>query len=330
VKAIKLVANSPVPPGNPLEAFLLAWGKDFEQKTGGRYTVEVIGGGALASTTESYDALVGGVADIAVFQPPMTQKPFPIANIPVLFWGPVPGETMSKAWYEDIYKKGYLDKDLAEIKVLSVFTGPTGDIETINPINTLADLNGVKLANAQGPDCVEFAKRLGAVSVIAGPPDIYLMLQKGIADGMFGAIPMVKEFHCDDFVKYMLPIQVTHMSHVVGMNRDVYNKMPDDVKKIVDAMAADESYGLDCARAFDVWYTEGLQYFLDKGGKRIEWSPADIAKMNEVAGAIWQENVANLEGQGVPAKKVCDEFYNAMKALGAKPAEIAVGYMPGT
>jgi hypothetical protein len=51
--------------------------------------------------------------------------------------------------------------------------------------------------------------------------------------------------------------------------------------------------------------------------------------VNEIAGALWQEEVAKLESKGVPAKKVCDELYNAMKALGAKPSEIAFGYTPG-
>jgi TRAP-type C4-dicarboxylate transport system substrate-binding protein len=329
-KVTKLTIANYLPPGNPIEEMLNAWKQDFEAKTGGKYTVEIVSGGALAPLPQSYDALTGGITDISFFSPPMIQKPFPVANLPVLFWGPVSAELMTKAWINSVYRKGYLDKDLEGVKVLATFIGPVGDIETVNRINTLAELKGVKLSNAQGAVCIEFAKRLGAVSVMAPPPDIYVMLQKGITNGLFGSAPMLKEFHLTEFVKYMLPIKVSHMSHVLGMNKDVYNKMPADVKAIVDAMAADDKYSLMAPQGWDEWYNDGVQYFLDQGGKMVEWSKEDMAKVNEIARALWQEEVDKLESQGVPAKKVCDELYNAMKALGAKPSDIAFGYTPGS
>jgi hypothetical protein len=150
--------------------------------------------------------------------------------------GALPQPIYSPKSYHDIYKKGYLDEELAEVKVLTLYWGPVGDVNTVNPVNTVAELEGLKVANAQGATCIELMDRLGAVSVLAGPPDIYLMLQKGIADAMFGAVPMILEFHLDEFIQYLLPIQTTHMSHVVGLNLDVYNSMPDDVKKIIDEM----------------------------------------------------------------------------------------------
>jgi TRAP-type C4-dicarboxylate transport system substrate-binding protein len=323
-----LAAASYLPPGNPIEVMLSTWGADLQEKTGGRYTVEVVSGGALATLPECYDAVVGGVADIAVIAPPMIEKPFPLTELPVLFWGPTTSELMSKAWMKNVYEAGYLDEEWQDIKVMMSFIGPVGDIETVEPINTIADMEGLKLANAQGPICVEFAKRLGAVSVLAGPPDIYLMLQKGIADGMFGSAPMIMEFNLNEFVNYMLPIQVSHMSHIIGMNQDTYAKMPDDVKKIVDEMCADEEYSLIDPRGWDDWYNQGVQFLIDGGGEKIEWSEADIAKLNEIAGALWEEEMVRLEGEGYPAREVCDALYKGMEELGATPEEIALGYRP--
>jgi TRAP-type C4-dicarboxylate transport system substrate-binding protein len=283
--------------------------------------------------TDSYDALVGGVADIAFFPPPMIEKPFPIATIPALFWSSVSAETMSKAWFNSVYKKGYLDKDFSAIKILMAFIGTPGDIETIKPVNTIDDLKGVKLANAQGPICIELADKLGAVSVTAGPPDAYLMLQKGIVDGVFVSALGLKEFHWWDFVKYMLPIQVSHMSHIVGMNLDVFNKMPDDVKTIVNDMAADEKYSLITPKGHDALYNDAVQSFLTEGGgQKITWDKASMDKLNEIIAPLWSENIAKLQAQeqgGVQVKQVVDELYNAMKALGVEPSAIAYGYTPG-
>jgi TRAP-type C4-dicarboxylate transport system substrate-binding protein len=323
-----LSINNPTPPGNPMEAMLLRWAKDFEEKTGGRYEVEVVSGGALGDTMGAYDSLIGGVADIAFFQPPMIEKPFPLCEIPVLFWGPAPADIFTKVWYHDIYKKGYLDEELAEVKVLTLYWGPVGDVNTVNPVNTVAELEGLKVANAQGATCIELMDRLGAVSVLAGPPDIYLMLQKGIADAMFGAVPMILEFHLDEFIQYLLPIQTTHMSHVVGLNLDVYNSMPDDVKKIIDEMANDDEYGVSAAREGQAWYGDGLDYAFAHGCTYCEWSDEEMAKLHEVAGAIWEEEMVKLDGMGIPGREVCDIMYNGAVAMGADPAEIAFGYTP--
>jgi hypothetical protein len=120
------------------------------------------------------------------------------------------------------------------------------------------------------------------------------------------------------------------MSHVVGMNWDVYNNMPADVQEIVDEMAADIEYSLMAPRGWDFWYDDALQYFFDGGGVKIEWSAADITELNEIAAILWEEVLADLEAQGISARQVCDALYNAMMALGATPAEIAVGYTPGS
>jgi len=329
VKATKLTAANYLPPTNSVVEALETFGNDLSERSNGMYYIEVVSGGALVPMPGSYDAIVGGVADIAIFPPPMTEKPFPVTELPVMYWGPVSSQTMSKAWFNSVYKQGYLDDELKEIKPLMAFVGTVGDIATINPINSLAELEGVKLANAQGPICIELMDRLGAVSVLAGPPDVYQMLEKGIAEGEFVSALGIKEFHWSDFVRYALPIKLSHMSHIVGMNLDVYNKMPDDVKKAVDEMSMDEKYSLITPKGHDEYYQGAVQMFHDEGGTDITWSDADIAKLNEVAGAIWEEEMVRLEGDGHPAREVCDALYNALKDLGVDPADIAVGYTPG-
>jgi len=328
VKAIKLVAATYQNAGNPSDLALQKWGKDFEEKTGGRYTVEVVPGGSVASITESYDALVGGLADIMFFSPAMVEKPFPVISETTNFWEGVTGDMITKAFFENIYKKGYLASETADFKLLTTFVGPTGDITTVNPINTLADLKGVKLANIQGATCVELATQLGAVSVQAAPPDLYTDLQKGIVEGCFATAINIQELNTNEFVKYILPIRVSHMGHMIGMNLDTYNKMPADVKAIVDEMAQDEQYALVAPAKWDDMYSTSLKYFLDNGGKEIEWSDADMTKVNEIAASIWQAQNAKLEAQGVPAMEVCDELYNGLKALGADTSDIAIGYTP--
>jgi hypothetical protein len=120
------------------------------------------------------------------------------------------------------------------------------------------------------------------------------------------------------------------MSHVIGMNQDVFNRMPDDVKKIVDEMWQDDTYTSIVTRGFDVWYQDAVVYFDEVGGVEIEWSEEDMATLNEIAGAIWEEEMVRLEDMGKPAREVCDALYNAIASLGADPADIAFGYNTGS
>jgi hypothetical protein len=53
-----------------------------------------------------------------------------------------------------------------------------------------------------------------------------------------------------------------------------------------------------------------------------------MAKLHEVAGAIWEEEMVKLDGMGIPGREVCDIMYNGAVAMGADPAEIAFGYTP--
>jgi TRAP-type C4-dicarboxylate transport system substrate-binding protein len=60
------------------------WAREFEKLTNGRYQVEVVHGGALASIPKSYDAVATGIADIAQFIPQDTDRPFPMSNVVAL------------------------------------------------------------------------------------------------------------------------------------------------------------------------------------------------------------------------------------------------------
>ena len=56
------------------------------------------------------------------------------------------------------------------------------------------------------------------------------------------------------------------------------------------------------------------------------WSDADIAEVNSAFSKITQKVIDDTAAQGLPAKEMVDEYYNALKAQGV--ANPIIGYTP--
>jgi TRAP-type C4-dicarboxylate transport system substrate-binding protein len=323
----KLTFANWLPPMNPCSKVYDQWAKDFEAKTGGRYTVEVVHGGALAAIPEAYDKVANGIVDISMFVAQDVQKPFPVTNMSALPWSHLPGQVYTEAWFKNVFSKGYLDKEFSNLKIVMQYWGPGEDLLTMDAINSVADLQGKKIMGGGGVK-PEIYKQLGAVWVMGGPPDAYEMLQKNMVRGIAISGLGLQEFHWADYIKYIIePMRMTGVMHTVAMNLDVYKKMPADIKAIFDGMNADGKYSIKASGDFEAAYAATVADWLKSGaGTSIKWSPDEVAKLNAVVAPISDEQIKTLEGQGVPAKEIINNFYSGLKALGVDNP--AVGYTP--
>jgi hypothetical protein len=104
----------------------------------------------------------------------------------------------------------------------------------------------------------------------------------------------------------------------VGMNRDVYADMPDDVKQIVDEMDKDAKYSTMAAEILHSEYTATMDRFLSEVATVIEWSDEDEAKLDEICAGIFDEWIAEKEAMGLPAREIVTDYYNALKAVGVE------------
>jgi TRAP-type C4-dicarboxylate transport system substrate-binding protein len=326
---IKLVFNNWFQPPGVTDFSLIfeQFGKDFEAATGGRYTVEVVHGGTLAGVPDAFDAVNNGIADMGVFVPQDTNAPVPMYNLFTLPWGTATC-TQASLSQKAVWKKGYLDKDLNNVRLMFMFASTSqDDLLTADPVNSLAEMKGYKIGMGGGVR-IDLYKSLGAVPVFSGPSDVYSMIQKGIVNGSFYSAWGVYMTHEDEYLHYLInACRFGRVSMPVGVNKDVYNKMPDDVKKILDNMDADDKYTRMCGDFMTKDYEKVLGQYLDSGdGKKIDWSADDIAKVNTAFSEIIQKVISDTAAQGLPAKAMVDDYYNALKANGV--ANPIIGYTP--
>jgi len=328
----KLVMNNWFQPPeiSPISGTFEEWAREFEEKTGGKYSVEVVHGGALAGVPDAYDALNNGIADIGCFVPQDTNVPFPMQHLFTLPWAKASCTEATKALY-DVYKQGYLDPDYDDtnVKLIYMFSSSSqDDLLTAKPVNSIADMKGLKVAMGGGTR-IDIFKDLGAAPVFCPAPDVYSMLQKGIVEGSFFSAYGIYMTHEEEFLFYLInPMRMFRVSMMIGINKDVYNKLPDDVKAVIDELDKDAKYSLKCAAVMDRDYNEVMDKYLGPGGEGTpcDWSAEDIATLDDICATYFESIVAETDAMGLPASEMAAAYYNALKAAGVEnPAH---GYTP--
>ena len=117
---------------------------------------------------------------------------------------------------------------------------------------------------------------------------------------------------------------------VIGMNMDAYNKLPDDVKAILEDIDKDAQFSAKLSKTTEdlttITQEEFLSGKLSGPGTNIDWSDADKAKLAAAIEPFWDEWIAEKEAKGLPGKEVIDEFYYGLQDLGFENP--ALGYTP--
>jgi len=72
------------------------------------------------------------------------------------------------------------------------------------------------------------------------------------------------------------------------------------------------------ARTFDVYNEKGFAYARQRGVETIEWSEAELKKMDKMTAPIFNTWVNRLEAKGLPGKKGLTELYQALEKYGVK------------
>lgn len=244
------------------------WAKKIEEDSKGRLKVEIYPSATLSKPGVTYEAAAKGTVDIGMQAHGYTAGRFPLSQIVEL-----PGISntaeqqtciLHKLYDEDVIASEYADSHL----LYMVGTGP-GALHTIDkPLRTPADMKGLRIRQ---PSAVAsyIIEAVGAAPVGMPAPDTYTALQRGVIDGLSFAWQPVRAFRLDDLVNTHTNIPFYSAALVVTMNKDKYNSLPDDLKKIIDDNSGIEM-AMKAADVFDVANAEIMQEARDKGDLMIE------------------------------------------------------------
>jgi TRAP-type C4-dicarboxylate transport system substrate-binding protein len=288
------------------------WAKDIEERTNGRVKITMFPGGAMGAPPDHYNLLTSGMADIAMVDTSFTAGVFPLTGVmglPMIF----NNAKSAAASYYELIQKDLKDTEYKDVKVL--FTGSPDPMHLYSakkPIQTLEDLNGMKIA-INSDIGIKALESLGAVGMFMGPPDIYTSLERGIIDAGAQCWEAGVSFKYHEVTKYRTVSDLGCSPHVVMMNLDKWNSLPDDIKKIIDD-ASGLNRSLMAGDAFAVAEKAALEqviipYDKSKGNPDIYYLPAsEMQRWKDKMPPVYDYFVSSNAAKGLPAKQVYDDL----------------------
>ena len=232
-KEIQLRLAVPAPPGDyPLTYGAQELAKRFNARTKGKYRMEVHAGGALVKIPEFFDAVrIGAVEmamiDWAIFS--FLDPKLALVSSPFLINSLEAGIEASELFlpiHDELLRKKFNAAALGMFSVTGV------DLVAKKPVLTLEDWKGL-LVGAGSPITAAMFTELGAAPVTIAWTDLYESLQKGVIDAtaqvIHGAITTNLFDVCTDLTIFF----GLGCFNGITINLDVYNKMPEDIKTIL-------------------------------------------------------------------------------------------------
>ncbi len=218
------------------------WADKIEAESGGRIEIQRFPAMQLGGKPpELIDQAIDGVADIVWTVAGYTPGRFPRAEVFELPFTMTDAGAMSRAYW-DLAEETMMDNDFADFKVLGLWVHGPGVIHSSKPVESITDLNGVKLRAPTRVTNMLF-EELGATPVGMPVPAIPEALSKGVVDATVIPWEVVGALKVAELVKNHteFPDEAIYTTtFIFAMNKDKYESLPDDLKAVIDANSGAE------------------------------------------------------------------------------------------
>lgn len=291
------------------------WIEKVQAESGGKIKIDQFDAMALGGKPpELYDQAKDGVVDLIWTVIGYTPGRFPSTEAFELPFMMTTGEATSKAIQE--YCEKYCMDEFKDVKVIAWHTHGPGLIHSANPVNKLEDMNGLKIRG--GTRVVnQMLEKLGATPVGMPVPAVSEALSKGVITATTIPWEVTPSVKVSELVKNHTTFSGKNglytATFVVAMNKASYDKLPDDLKKVIDAnsgMVAAEMFG----KAMDAGDIAGKGIAEKLGNNIITLDEAETQRWKDTASPLIEAWAAEMDGKGKPGK----EMVEAATALIAK------------
>lgn len=314
-KPIVLKFHNPWPSTHHLAKNVLdPWGKKLEEASGGRIDYVPYHGGALGKPSGVYDLVRQGGAEAGVWIPYSMPAQFPLNLILHLPFSS-PNSKVATEIYNKLYEKfPAFRKEFEDVHPYSLFGTDVYPLWTAKKkIVHPTDMKGLKIRASGIQDRV--VKECGGSPVSVTAADVYIGMERGMIDGAIYSWTGAWGLKLPEVSKYVTNLDVGLVAANIIMNKKWYNKLPKDLKKIVDDL------GPYITKLGVKSYEEGVEEVVAKLKEMkkpefISLSPEVMKEWRKVALPMWDEWAEEQEAKGLPGKEVLAEFKRLLREHG--------------
>ena len=186
-----------------------------------------------------------------------------------------------------------------------------------NPVNSLADIEGGKVAGA-GMNLRYLEGIKDAAGVRGGLTDFYNMVQTGLVDHAMLWPEAAKTFKIAEVAPYMLRADLGAVnSKTITVNKQYWAKLPEEVKQVLQDVAVayrDHVAGIAMDRA-----QASRDAYVAAGGTIVDMDPAERAAWAKAMPNIAAEWAKNLDDAGQPGTQMLNAYMGKLRAAGYEP-----------
>ncbi|MEW5746748.1 MAG: TRAP transporter substrate-binding protein [Nitrospirota bacterium] len=275
------------------------WAKEIEKRTNGKVKVQTFPGGTLLPAKNILDGVISGAADIGNFAMSYQPGRFPVSEAVDLPLGFTSAKVASLVLYDLVEK--YNPKEFEKVKIITLFTCPPTNFMTKAPVRTLKDLKGLEIrAAATGADAV---KRLGGTPIAMPQSEVPEAIQKGVVKGMLSSLEILQDFKFAAYTPYATIVELPVVSFAVVMNKEKWNMLPDDVKKVIDDLRREQA--LWTGTYVDDHVKEALEWSKKTYNHQVFQLPkSDRAEIRKLLNPMVDEYVKRTNALGLPGTQI--------------------------
>ena len=275
------------------------WAKEVETRTAGKVKVQTFPGGTLLPAKNILDGVISGMADIGNFAMSYQPGRFPVSEAVDLPLGFTSSRAASLTLYDLVEK--YQPKEFEQVKILTLFTCPPTNFMTRTPVKSLADLKGMELRVAG--TSVDIVKRLGAVPVAMPQSETPEAIQKGVVKGIVSSMEILQDFKFAAYTPHATVVNLPVVSFAVVMNKEKWNSLPPDVKKVLDDLRREQAEWT--GEYVDAHVQDALAWSKKTYGHQVHTLPAaDAEAVKNLLKPITENYVKRVSALGLPADKI--------------------------
>ena len=275
------------------------WAQEVKSRTNNVVQVETYPGGILLDARSMFRGVIQGQADIGCISTAYHPGVFPMLSVFELPLGFNSAESASRIMW-DFYASNQ-PKELAQVKVLAVFTSAPSQIMSTKPVNSLQDVKGLRL-RAAGM-LAEVVRQMDASAVSMPQSEAPEALQKGVVEGILSSLDVFKDYNYAELCRHGLMVDMPVYPFVVFMNQDCWDDLPPEVQQVLDDLAREHS--IWTGNYVDGHAREARQWGLETyGSKLIELSDDDRNKLQMsmepvIAGWIEKADAKGFDGAAI-------------------------------
>jgi len=306
---VTLRLHQMLPPQATIPAKALTpWAEKVAAESNGRIKIEKYDAMSLGGTPpQLVDQVSDGVVDLIWTVIGYTPGRYPSTEAFELPFFMTTGEATSKAFHE--YCEKYCADEFAGMKVIAWHAHGPGLIHSKNPVNTLEDMSGLKIRG--GSRVINsLLEKLGSTPVGMPVPAVSESLSKGVIDATTIPWEVTPSLRVAELVKNHTGFSGTHglytQTFVFAMNKDAYERLPDDLKAVIDANSGPEAAAM-MGRVMDEGDAVGLKIAQDLGNNIITLDEAETQRWKDTAAPLIDAWIAEMTGKGLDAQAMVDD-----------------------